>query len=415
MSAGRGSVATDGTVGTLDLRLAAGTLRCFATGEAQPRLQVRTGCVPGEDVSLRLVHDALVLPRLRDCFTRLAPTRPVTDHERLVGVELTVPQLDAGQLLDQAAEALASGRQAVSAARADDLDLDRVIAVLAAVRTRGSHDLATLATLGSAPGGPVHQVAGARLTARQVTERLIDGGRAVIADAPAQADRVAGAAVLTATHGPAPAPAAVESEAVGGPEQDLPIRLPRPAAPPRWLEVESPRAELAYLQLRRAIPQVATVRALAAALVANQARFGAYSSVVDDAIRSELAASYLWDCVVDLTRGEFLMLAAPAVEDADRVARLVLAEHAGGAALSRRAVATARRIVRSALLRRIGPAQLVLTTQSEVQRAGLPIEFTASLLAAVQDVGHEEVAAARDADDSPTPAVTLVLPAARPR
>ncbi|WP_329571990.1 hypothetical protein [Kitasatospora sp. NBC_01266] len=379
------------------------SLRCFAVAEPQPRLHVRTACALPHDPAVQLAHDAVVLPLLWDFYASRAAPRPLADHGRVVGVDLTMPDLEPQRLWDEAAVLLRTVQHAVSTGAAPADATDRALTRVVAAHTQRSYDLATLATFS---GPPVGSAAGAptRLHADQVAALALAGARQVIADAPGRADRLAASVLLTATHSPT-RPAEADEPAV-----ELPVRLPRGAAPPPWVEVASPHAELAYLQIRRAIPPVSTVRALAAALIANQAWVGPYSSVVDHAIRSREAASYLWDCVVDLTRGEFMMLVAPDPRAADRVIAIVRQAHSDGGRVPPEMVDTARRIIRTDLLRRLGSAKRVLAGQFEVQRAGLPVRFTASLLGALREVTHQEVAAALPAVLAEPLAITLVIP-----
>jgi hypothetical protein len=402
-SAGR-TAAPDGTDCSVERIEEGRSLRCFVTADAQPCLQVRTVSAPLGHAAVQLAHDALVLPQLWDFYARRADPRPLADHGRVVGVEVAA-DVEPQQVWGDAAELYAAVRHIVTTTAPDDR-VDRALAHLIALHSRSSHDLATLATFALHDDGQASAKAVTQVHADQIKARVIEGARRIITDAPARADRIAAGVALTATHRPTHLPLA------GLAVPDLPIRLPRAVVPPPWIEVGSPSAELAYLQIRRAIPPAATAAELAGALIANQMCFGPYSSLLDDAIRSREAASYLWDCVVDLTRGEFLMLAAPTAERADRVLTVIRNAHSGGESASHHAVDTARRIVRTGILRRIGPAHRVLAAQSEVQRAGLPAQFLASLMAALREVTREEVAKALPAVAAEPLAFTLVVPSA---
>ncbi|MEV0381665.1 hypothetical protein [Nonomuraea sp. NPDC050643] len=334
------------------------------------------------------LHDALVLPRAREVLARYGDARALTDRGRVVGIDLA-PLTTEPALLWEAATALWTvARDTVGGLRWDD-GVERALMSAIAATTRTRHGLGDLAAACS--GG-----AGGRVGVAELTARLLQDART---------EPTVPRVVLTVAH---PQPCVPASSPAG-----MPLRIPRGVRPAARLEVESPHADLAYVRLCRAVPAVSTVRELAAVLIANQAWFGPYHSVVDGLIRFQEGVSYLWDCVLDLVRGEFAMLAAPDPADVDHVISVVRAAHAAPGPLSPERVGTARRVVRTRILRRLGTAEHVLPLQSEAQRAGLPPSFVASLLAALREVTDVEAALALPAVAAEPVSVTVIVPAVR--
>lgn len=374
------AVLPDGTVSVTDLRDPIRSVRCFATTDAQPIVHVRAGCARPDDPSAQVVHDAVILPRVWDFYRREERLRPLTDHGHVVGVDVSMTSVEPQLLWETAAALHVALSQAVDALSLED-GVSRTVGRVAAARTENSHDLATSVTSmlrTEAPG------AGTAWTSDQVIAHVRDNARDLIGDSTAHEARLAPTVFVTAALEQRP-PATTVPDAV------LEIELPAARPAPPWIEVTSPRADLAYLQIRRAIPPVRTVRELAATYIANQALTGPYHSVVDDTIRFQEATSYLWDCVADLENGEFLMLAAPDPDAVDRVVATVHSAHTDAGPLSGEAVDAARRLVRTGLLRRLGSTQTALATQSEAQRRDLPPGFLASLLVALRETADSEV------------------------
>ncbi|MEU1734142.1 hypothetical protein [Streptosporangium sp. NPDC020145] len=363
------------------------SVRYVHTGDPQPRLHLRADGPPPDEPVVQLVHDALTLPRVWTFGARLGEAAPLVDHGRVIGVDVTMPELDPACVWEQAARL----HDVVRAAPVFDERAGRALERAAAASVETSHRLATLATLFARPGIPD------RIHAGRLVADVVRAARRLLEE-PAEAVPV-GVAV-TAALGPGTL-ASGEDPALG---------LHRPRRPPAWLEVGSPRADLAYLQVRRAIPPVRTVRELAATLIANQAAFGPYHSELDDVIRSRAAVSYLWDCVTDLARGEFVMLAAPDAATADRVVSLIHAAHADAARPSARPVEDARRIVRTQVLRRLASTNSLLLAHGEAQRSGLPVDLWTALSAALRDVTFTEVDAAVPGVYAEPLATTLVVP-----
>ncbi|UCM88681.1 peptidase M16 family protein [Streptomyces marincola] len=397
------SAARDGTVCGVQRYDAIRSLRCFGTAGPRPRMRVEvTGAFPGR-AGDGIVRDALVIPRVLDFWAGRGSPRVLADHGTPRGVEVTPPAIDPPAVWRDAAVLHAAVREALVHTVRDD-GADRALVRAVAARTRTSHDIAALATRAFRAAEPTPDEP-TRLRSDRLAARVLDDARRLLDNAPVHAPRIAAGVAITAGRPQGP------GRAGGAMPGDLAIRLPRGLAPRAWTEVESPRAELAHVQIRRPIPRIGTVRALAAVLVANQAAFGPYSSAVDGVVRVREALTYLWDCVIDLGHGEFVMLAAPDAADADRLIALVRGAHEEvGTA---HALATARRIARTALLRRTGPPDQGLALQSEAQQSCLPAEFVASLLAALRDVTAREVDAALPAVLAEPLSVTLVVPSAR--
>lgn len=397
--------APDGTAHSVDRSDPVRSLRCFATADPRPRVHLRTECAPRGGPPAEVLHDVVVLPRVWNVHPRHGDPRPLTDHGRVVGVEMSPAGIDPQRLWEDAGAVHTAAIRALGATVLDD-GVDRALGRVAAAHARTSHDLATVATSAFRVGMPGTRE-GTRLHADQLAAHVVDEARRVVRDLAARA-RLGLTVVVTAAGGPA-------RPGTDTPDSGLPVTLPRVPRPPAWLEVASPRADLAYLQIRRAVPPVGTVRELAAVLIANQTRFGPYSSIVDDILRFREGLSYLWDCVVDLVRGEFVMLAAPDAGDADRVLSVVRDAHAHDGGTTGPAAGVARRIVRTGLLRRFGSPGTALAAQSEAQRAGLPPRLLAALSAALRDVTAAEVGAALPAVVAAPLAVTLVVPSGRAR
>ncbi|GAA3513843.1 hypothetical protein FHR32_008055 [Streptosporangium album] len=362
------------------------SVRYVHTGDPQPRVHLRADSAPPDGPAVQLIHDALTLPRVWTFGARLGAAAPLVDHGRVIGVDVTVTALDPTCVWEQAARLHDAVRPAPVPAERAGRALERAAA--ASVET--SHHLATLATLFARPTGP------GRIHAGQLVADVVRAARRLLEEPAAVPVGVA----VTAALGP-------DAVACG---EDPVINLRRPRRPPAWLEVGSPRADLAYLQVRRAVPPVRTLRELAATLIANQAAFGPYHSALDDIVRSRAAVSYLWDCVTDLARGEFVMLAAPDMATADRVVSLIHAAHADAARPSARPVEDARRIVRTQVLRRLASTNSLLLAHGEAQRAGLPANLWTALPAALRDVTFAEVDAAAPGLYAEPLATTLVVP-----
>ncbi len=387
-------------------------LRTFASAGHSELQQVRVeGGVP-DDLAAQVARDALVLPVLWQFHARLGHLSPLSDHGMLVGLELAGPNPDPDRMWADAAAAQAAVRGAISECFPPD-QAAKAARRAVAVRTDSSHGLATFATFAASPAGrtPTRVLAG---TLEQDTiSETVDLLAVASADATRLPTRMLVlATVRTADEISAPHPELpVLRELAADP--GLAIDLPRGTSPPPWLEVESWRADLAYLQGRRAIPPVGTVRDLAAVLIAHQARFGPYTSLTDTAVRLREPLSYLWDCVVDLFRGEFLMLAAPDVASADRVVTAIRAADEDGAPVAAASIDAARRILRTQVLRRLASTRSALAAHAELQRSGLPAPLWASLATALRDVSHAEIDASVPGLLVTEPAFTLVVPAGR--
>lgn len=130
--------------------------------------------------------------------------------------------------------------------------------------------------------------------------------------------------------------------------------------------------------------------------------------MLDREIRSVAAISYLWDCRTDFERGEFLMLATPQPDSADRLIEIVTRAHTdpppkGGTIVS-------RRLLRTLLARAIADHDALLATHSEIQRTGLPSGLVAVLRDALTEVSDDDVAAALPVLTTQPLSTTTVLP-----